>query len=753
MRNPLKMPSTTAVATLAALLVIAFQIGGKAVRDALFFSIYEVTALPFMLVGSSLVSLGVILIVSRAMTYWIPARFVPVSFLVSGALLLAEWFSVSKFPAATAALFYLHIAALGSVLISGFWSMINERFDPRTARRSMSRIATGATLGGLLGGLLAERVGSELELSAMFPVLAFLHFGCALLLSRLAGGGAEGRLERQRTAPSSIPKDGGDGRTGLRFLWQIRHLRHLALFLFLITLSAAFVDYLFKAATLENIHESDDLVRFFAIFYTATGVLTFLVQLSCSHFFLHRFGLGKTAAVLPMAVTVGSFGALLAPGLFSLTAVRGAESVFRNSLFRSSYELFYTPVPEQQKRSTKSLIDVGSERLGDVAGGLAIRLLLFLGPFLSQTGLLVFALGSALTGVVIAFRLQKGYVALLEQNLFSQVPWIEGGPVQEKLEQSAFFATMGSLGLDSTLEQGRAGQEEGGPLRAEMGRGEEAATPDVDGLGRLKMAPAELHGEDAERVRQWLRNEAVPDFDIIPHVIPMLGREEVYLEATRFLVRAGESAVDSLIQAFLQSGQPVAVRRRIPRILSLQPLPKVVEALMSGFEDHRFEVRYQCAVGLARMKAQNPSLKIPRERIFRIINREVSVDRSIWESYRLLDRLNPDECSEVVDERIRNRVHRGLEHVFTLLSLILPSRPLRIALMGIYAGDGHFRGTALEYLEHVLPEAIRVKLLAFLEVSKKQMERDRSREEILEDLFRTHDSIILKRSGRKNSSS
>ena len=56
---------------------------------------------------------------------------------------------------ATAVVLYLHVATFGGALVSGFWSLVNERFDPYTARQVVGRIGTGAAAGGLVGGLLA----------------------------------------------------------------------------------------------------------------------------------------------------------------------------------------------------------------------------------------------------------------------------------------------------------------------------------------------------------------------------------------------------------------------------------------------------------------------------------------------------------------------------------------------------------------------------------------------------------------------
>ena len=55
-----------------------------------------------------------------------------------------------------------------------------------------------------------------------------------------------------------------------------------------------------------------------------------------------------------------------------------------------------------------------------------------------------------------------------------------------------------------------------------------------------------------------------------------------------------------------------------------------------------------------------------------------------------------------------------LSHVFSLLSLVLPREPLQIAFQGLQSSDRQLRGTALEYLEGVLPSAIRAGLWPLL---------------------------------------
>ena len=140
---------------------------------------------------------------------------------------------------------------------------------------------------------------------------------------------------------------------------------------------------------------------------------------------------------------------------------------------------------------------------------------------------------------------------------------------------------------------------------------------------------------------------------------------------------------------------------------------------------------------------KNQRVHIDKERTFSVVQREVAVGRPVWESRRLLDRLDDREQRTFVDEFVQDRASQGLAHVFTLLALVLPTEPLRIAFRGLHTDDQRLRGTALEYLEGVLPPAIREGLWPFLEDRRTTREAPRPREEILADLLRSNQSIML----------
>ena len=94
-----------------------------------------------MLAAALLSLLGAALL-SRQLSRSGPARVVPVALAANALVFLAEWAALGSRPEIVAAVLYLHVTALGPLLLSGFWSVFTERFDPRTAKQAVSRMAT-----------------------------------------------------------------------------------------------------------------------------------------------------------------------------------------------------------------------------------------------------------------------------------------------------------------------------------------------------------------------------------------------------------------------------------------------------------------------------------------------------------------------------------------------------------------------------------------------------------------------------------
>jgi hypothetical protein len=188
--NVLPSRRAAGLAAVTAGIMIAQQMAAAATRDAFFLANYPASALSGAVIASSVLSWP--FCPPRANDGAVrPGRRHAADGPVSALLLMAEWTVRRRRPAAAAAALFVHTMVVGSVLVSGFWSLFNERFDPHTAKELMGRVAGGAALGGVAGGLLVERAGAAgLELTNLLPALAAAQLlaaaGCGLLSSRPA---------------------------------------------------------------------------------------------------------------------------------------------------------------------------------------------------------------------------------------------------------------------------------------------------------------------------------------------------------------------------------------------------------------------------------------------------------------------------------------------------------------------------------------------------------------------------------------
>jgi ATP/ADP translocase len=710
-----------ATAMLAAGVVTAQVVSGKATRDALFLASLDFTTLPTMLVAASAFSILLVGLNSRASRRLRPSVLVPASSIASGVLFLCEWLLMPRMPSLAAVLVYCHVSAAGPLLLSGFWLVATERFDPRSAKKRFGQIAGAGTIGALLSALLAERVAATLGDDAMLPFLAAFNFVSAWLVWRLGDGServGKPAVARAQTSPA---------RSGLAVLAESPYLRNLAALVLLGTTGAALIDYLFKAQAVATFGRGDNLLRFFALYYAATSLITFAVQASSHRLALNRFGLALTTSTPSLALLAGSAGTLVAPGLAGVVVARGAEAIFRSSLFRAGYEVLYTPIPAAEKRAAKSIIDVAFDRMGDAVGGGLVHAMLLAAP--AARSPLILAVGMLCSGaaMVAASRLNRGYIDTLGNSLITHGGDIDRSGVDD--------GTTRTVMLDALRNRAIVGARASRTPAAGPRSTPVTVDPDVQDIVALR-------SRDRDRITEVLTREEGLTFGLVPHAIPLLAWDPVADHALYALRKVAEERVGQLVDALLDPNQDFAVRRRLARVFSVCVSQRAANGLLHGLDDSRFDVRRQSARSLAAILEKNPRIQIDRERIFAVVLREVAVGRPVWESRRLLDGFDAGDNQSPLDEFVRDRAGESLAHVFTLLSLVLQREPLQIAFRSLHTNDVQLQGTALEYLEGVLPAPIRQRLWPFLEL-RPIARPARPRSEVIADLLRSNVSIMM----------
>lgn len=694
--------------------MLAHQVASKAVRDAVFLSALPVTDLPKMVMTAALLSVAAVPLYSRAMAWLGPKWLVPIGFSVSAAGHLVEWAIQDRGPT-VAIVIYLHVVAFGALLLSGFWSLASELFDAHTAKRQFARIAGAGTLGGILGGLAIERIAAWSSAESALLALAMFHAGCAVLAVVL-GQTIVGSRSSTVTEPLHLKQ----------LVQASPYVRDIAALVVLGTASAAIVDYLLKSTAAAQLGDGAHLLQFFALFYTGTQVVAFALQTSVLARSQARMGVGRAVSSLPLGLGAGSMIALLFPSLAAFTLARGVEYVLRGSVFRSGYELLFAPMSPGERRKVKAFLDVTCDRTGDAIGAGIVQLLLLTGSMFLVSELLGITILMAAVSIWIGERLDNRYLRAVERRLMDHADDdLDGG------------TTFGS----ATLYSGELPSLQAPPVSMPTPRVSPTGSLVVSSDGLIETLQ-HLRSGNRERVLDALAGAARFDTIHVVQVVRLLAWDDVTTAARMALERTADRHVGLLIDFLVDGATDFAIRRRIPRILITVPSQRAFDGLLAGLADTRFEVRYQCSRAMDRVLIAEPTLRVDADRIFAIVERELSVARPVWNGHRLLDHLESADALMFLDEHLRDRANRSLEHVFSLLVTVLPREPLKVAFRAIHSEEAMLRGLAFEYLHGVLPPAVRSRLWELVGPGEASRLPVGTPEEARDALLRSQDTLL-----------
>ncbi len=691
--------SAVGPAILGAALLSAWTVTGKSARDALFCAYFPAAELPKTMVAGAGLSALLALFTARVFRRRGPASVLPPLMLLNAVLFVVERVVFPAAPRTVAMLLYLHVSAVTGLIASGFWSVVNERFDPHALRRSIARIGLGGTVGGFLGGVTAERLASWAGARESLLELAVLNVLGAFTLRRMRSPetvAAAPEPEEQVTSP-----------------FASSYLREIALFVGLTALTSSVIDFAFKSNAMSSYTTPESLMQFFALFYTATALFSFFVQVFVTPRLLDRAGLGVGLGVLPAVLSVSGLLALGLPGLWTQGLLRGADGALVHSLYRSAYEPLYTPIPAQRKRSLKAVIDVLVNRAGDALGSLLSWALVLLRPAAATLGANVVVALAAFATLLLTQRLRRGYIAELAASLRSGALVLDETGVQDQTTRLTLSQTLTDLNRERLLREIEAlrshAQGVGAPLPGSTLPAGSAVQPDGERSRRSSAAVADLLSGDPERLRSAL---SAPDPELTAFVIPLLGRDDVGAQAMKVLSGFGTMVVGQLADALHDASRhSPSVRRRLVRVIATTQSAWSAAALGAALEDPDFDVRRHVVRGLEDIASHGVHLPIDRQLALSAAVRELGDNEGVASADRI-------------------------EHALRLLGLVYDREAFRLARAALDSPDLKLRGTALEYLDNVLPSTVKATLFALIPAPRSQ-KSERVTHELLDELRRS----------------
>ncbi|MGH9329621.1 MAG: Npt1/Npt2 family nucleotide transporter, partial [Vicinamibacterales bacterium] len=307
--------------------------------------------------------------------------------------------------------FYLWGVLAGSLLISQFWTLANDVYDARQAKRIFGFIGGGSSLGGMVGAGLAGQYARAIGTTNLLLLAAAFLVVCFAVVWTIAF----------REKPAETGKIGGEEdsislREAVQLLMQSKHFQVIALVISFAAIGAGIVEQQMNMAVGELIPEKDAQTAFIGnvIFYSSLA--GFVIQITLTSR-LHRL-LGIGFALLLLPITLGSTGVLMlmVPMLWSAATARGVDTALRYNVDKTTREILFMPLPTSMKYQAKPFADVAVDRFAKGVGALAL-IVAIKGFGLTWWQLSYISLVVAALWVLLAVRARNEYLRTFRRGL------------------------------------------------------------------------------------------------------------------------------------------------------------------------------------------------------------------------------------------------------------------------------------------------------------------------------------------------
>ena len=420
------------------LLASAVFVLGRTVRDTLFLSRYPIKYLPWMFVLYGITSAATVVVYARFADRIPRHRLIAGTAAVGMTTYAATWGLVRAGQTWIYPAFYVWAEVVANLFIVQFWTLANDLFDARAAKRLFGTIGAARVLGVVVVGLATGAVVEVIGTAQLLFVLAGLMVGtavCAHVISRErhAPAGERSLARPRRHGPP--PSVAGDP-----------YVRALAMMILVVFVALTIGDYQFKRIARDSFQE-DDLARFFSLFYAGAGTVSFLFQVLLTPRILARLGVGAGMSVMPAVFGAASAALLAVPTLPVATVMKFSDNGFQYTIHETTLQALYVPFAAEVKARTRALLEAVVKPLSYGLGGVALILLT---PHLSVAGLSAVTVPLVLVWGLSIVAVRRRYVRSLEATLSAR------GALA--FDHEYLLDAAGRRALISTLERGEPRQ-------------------------------------------------------------------------------------------------------------------------------------------------------------------------------------------------------------------------------------------------------------------------------------------------------
>jgi AAA family ATP:ADP antiporter len=312
--------------------------------------------------------------------------------------------------------FYLWGVLAGSLLISQFWSLANDIYDARQAKRVFGFIGGGASLGGIVGAGIAGQYARAIGTNNLLLVAAVILGMCGVIVSAIAKREQAGATEATATEKTDKKEKGMSPREAVALLIKSKHFQIIALVISFAAIGAGIVEQQVNMAVADAIPGKDGRTAYLAnvIFYSS--IAGFIIQMTLTSRLHRLLGIGFALLLLPF--TLGGTGVLMlaVPLLWTATTARVLDTSLRYTVDKTTREILFMPLPTTMKYRAKPFADVAVDRFAKGLGAailiVAINAAGFTWSQLSWISVTVAALW-----IVMALRARREYLRSFRRSL------------------------------------------------------------------------------------------------------------------------------------------------------------------------------------------------------------------------------------------------------------------------------------------------------------------------------------------------
>jgi AAA family ATP:ADP antiporter len=338
--------------------------------------------LPWLFTGTFLVMLAAVPAFGAAVAHFPRRRLVPIiyRFFILNILLFYLLFTLGAGRVYLARAFFIWVSVYNLFVVSVFWSFMADIFESAQGKRLFGFIAAGGTMGALLGPAITTFLAVPLGPITLLPISAvFLELAVQCIRLLLASPGV-----RKDAADVQVDEAiGGGVFSGAIRVFRSPYLLGICVYIFLFTTTSTFL-YFQQAHIVSAAFDSPaERTRVFALINLIVGLLTLGMQWFVTGRFMARFGVGLSAAFLPLVVAAGFLALAVSPVLAVLIAFQSIRRASNFSISKPAREVLFTVVVREEKYKSKNFIDTVVYRGGDTVSGWVFAALSGLGLGLS----------------------------------------------------------------------------------------------------------------------------------------------------------------------------------------------------------------------------------------------------------------------------------------------------------------------------------------------------------------------------------